>query len=116
MYPSLLYVGYFSHTLDLVGNHCKLRTKSERVSQLLTFSLIELNNKLRGRWLPRATQGDGVNGNYETYFSPVSYFKPFLLKNTDIGSTTTQASCFFGDLQRLKYLKIELAGVVDWVC
>ena len=38
IYPSLLYVGYFSHTLDLVNNHFKLPNLT--VFQLLAFVIL----------------------------------------------------------------------------
>ena len=41
--------------------------------------------------------------------------KPFLIKNSDIGPhTRPKLLSFFEDTQKLHYLKIELATVVDW--
>ena len=123
VYPSVLDVGCFSHTLDLVGNYFKL----PNLTEFLNYWLLLFSHSVKCKFLWQEQTGRTMAtyshtrwwSKWELVNQILVQFgdiKPFLLKNTDIGpSTRPKLLNFFEDSQKLKYLKIELAVVVDWV-
>ena len=122
VYPSVLDVGCFSHTLDLVGNYFKL----PNLTEFLNYWLLLFSHSVKCKFLWQEQTGRTMAtyshtrwwSKWELVNQILVQFgdiKPFLLKNTDIGpSTRPKLLNFFEDSQKLKYLKIELAAVVDW--
>ena len=122
VYPNVLDVGCFSHTLDLVGNYFKLPNLTEFLnSWLLLFS-----HSVKCKFLWQEQTGKTMAtyshtrwwSKWEILSQILVQFgdvKPFLQRNTDIGpSTRPKLLAFFEDSQKLNHLKIELAAVVDW--
>ena len=119
VYPSVLNVGCFSHTLDLVG-------KLPNLTEFLNYWLLLFSHSVKCKFLWQEQTGRTMGtyshtrwwSKWELVNQILVQFgdiKPFLLKNTDIGpSTRPKLLNFFEDSQKLKYLKIELAVVVDW--
>ena len=122
VYPSVLDIGCFSHTLDLVGNYFKL----PNLTEFLNYWLLLFSHSVKCKFLWQEQTGRTMAtyshtrwwSKWELMNQILVQFgdiKPFLLKNTDIGpSTRPKLLNFFEDSQKLKYLKIELVAVVDW--
>ena len=110
LYPHLLDIGCFSHTLDLVGDHFKL-------PQLTKFlnSWLSLFSKTKFLWKEQTGRAMATYSQtrwwskWEVMQQLLVQFgdiKPFLVKNSDIGPP--KLLFFFEDSQKLNHLKIEL--------
>ena len=122
VYPNVLDVGCFSHTLDLVGNYFKLPNLTEFVN----YWLLLFSHSVKTRFLWKEQTGRAMAtfshtrwwSKWELMNQLLVQFgdiKPFLLNNTDIGpSTRPKLLAFFEDSQKLQSFKIELAAVIDW--
>ena len=122
LYPHLLDIGCFSHTLNLVGDHFKLPQLTEFLNSWL--SLFSHSTKTKFLWKEQTGRAMATYSQtrwwskWEVMQQLLVQFgdiKPFLVKNSDIGpSTRPKLLFFFDDSQKLNHLKIELAAVVDW--
>ena len=122
LYPHLLDIGCFSHTLDLVGDHFKLPQLTEFLNSWL--SLFSHSTKTKFLWKEQTGKAMATYSHtrwwskWEVMQQLLVQFrdiKPFLVNNSDIGpSTRPKLLFFFDDSQKLNHLKIELAAVVDW--
>ena len=122
VYPNLLSVGCFSHTIDRVGEHFNIPTLSEFITSWI--SLFSHSPKTRFLWLEQT-------GRSMASFSPTSWWShwevmeqvsvqfgdmlPFLRRD-DIGSAATisKLMTFFTDPQKKALLEVELAAIIDW--
>jgi len=122
VYPKLLDVGCFSHTLDLVGNYFKV----PNLTEFLTYWLQLFSHSVKCKFLWQELTGKAMAtyshtrwwSKWELMSQILVQFgdvKPFLQKNTDIGaSTRPKLLAFFDDREKLNHLKMELAVVVDF--
>ena len=122
VYPNLLSVGCFSHTIDRVGEHFNIPTLSEFIKSWI--SLFSHSPKTRFLWLEQT-------GRSMATFSPTRWWSrwevmeqvsvqfgdilPFLRRD-DIGSAATisKLMTFFTDPQKKALLEVELAAIIDW--
>ena len=122
IYPSLLSVGCFSHTIDRVGEHFSTPNLSEFITSWV--SLFSHSPKTRilwrdqtgkamatysaTRWWSRWEVIEQVSVQFGDVF-------PFLRRD-DLGSTATTAKLIthFTDPQRKALLEVELAAIIDW--
>ena len=121
LYPNLLDIGCFSHTLDLVGDHFKLPQLTEFLNSWL--SLFSHSTKVKFLWKEQTGRAMPTYSHtrwwskWEVMQQLLVQFgeiKLFLVNNSDIGpSTRPKLLSFFDDPQKLNYLKIELAAVID---
>ena len=121
LYPNLLDIGCFSHTLDLVGDHFKLPQLTEFLNSWL--SLFSHSTKVKFLWKEQTGKAMPTYSHtrwwskWEVMQQLLVQFgdiKLFLVNNSDIGpSTRPKLLSFFDDPQKLNYLKIELAAVID---
>lgn len=122
VYPHLLDVACFSHTIDHVGEHFHTPQLSEYVS--LWLSLFSHSPKTRLLWKEQT-------GKSMASFSATRWWSKwevihqillqygdvelFLTGNDDIGpSTRNKLLSFFADANKQARLQIELETVVDW--
>ena len=121
IYPNLLDVGCFSHTLDLVGEHFHTPTLSE--FGVLWVSLFAHSPKARMLWRDHTSL-------FMPSYSPTRWwsrwemFKQVMLqfgdveeflKGSDVSPTTrTKLLSFFSDSSKKANLQIELATIVDY--
>jgi len=122
IYQNFLDIGCFSHTLDLVGNHFKFPNLTEFVGTWLAL----FSHSTKTKFLWKEQTGKAMASYSQTRWwskwevmqqllVQFGDIKPFLTKNTEIGPhTRPRLLSFFEDTQKLNYLKIELAAVVDW--
>ena len=118
VYPNLLSIGCFSHTIDRVGEHFNTPNLSEFVTSwisLFSRSLLWLEQTGKSmatysptRWWSRWEVMEQVSIQFGDVL-------PFL-QCDDIGSATTTSKLlmFFTDLQKRALLEVELAAVIDW--
>ena len=122
VYPNLLDVGCFSHTLDIVGEHFHIPTLSKFTSlwvSLFThspkvcilwkdYTAISMPSYSPTRWWSR----------WEVYKQMMVQFgdlEDFLKSNSDVSPTTrTKLLSFFSDHSRKANLQIELAAIIDY--
>ena len=122
VYPNLLSMGCFSHTIDRVGEHFNIPTLSEFITSWI--SLFSHSPKTRFLWLEQT-------GRSMATFSPTRWWSrwevmeqvsvqfgdmlPFLRRD-DIGSAATisKLMTFFTDPQKKALLEVELAAIIDW--
>ena len=122
VYPVVLDVGCFSHTLNLVGDHFKL----PNLLDFLNSWLLLFSHSTKAKFLWKQQTGKTMPtyshtrwwSKWELMNQLLIYFgdvKPFLLQHTDIGSHTRPKllGCF-DDPQKIKHVKLELAAVVDY--
>lgn len=122
VYSNVLDVGCFSHTLDLVGNYFKLPNLTEFLNNWLLLFSHSVKCKFLWQEQTGKTMATYSHTRWWSKWEIMSQIlvqfgdvKPFLEKNTDIGSSTRpKLLAFFEDSQKLNHLKIELAAVVDW--
>ena len=122
IYQNFLDIGCFSHTLNLVGDHFKFPNLTEFVSTWL--ALFSHSTKTKILWKEQTGKAMATYSHtrwwskWEVMQQLLLQFgdvKPFLTQNSDIGPhTRPKLLSFFEDTQKLHYLKIELAAVVDW--
>ena len=121
VYPKVLDVGCFSHTLDRVGEHFKTPTLSEFCTSWISLFSHSPNAKLLWReQTGRAIVSYSATrwwSKWEVYNQMLLQFadiQSFLEKN-DIGKATRKKLIsLLQDSQKLVVLKIELATIVDW--
>ena len=122
VYPALLDVGCMSHTLNLVGEHFKL----PNLLDFLNSWLLLFSHSTKTKFLWRELTGKSMAtyshtrwwSKWEVMHQLLQYFgdgKPFLLQHSDIGThTRPKLLAYFEDSEKLKYLKVELAAIVDY--
>ena len=122
VYPNLLSIGCFSHTIDRVGEHFNTPNLSDFITSWI--SLFSHSPKTRFLWLEQT-------GKSMATFSPTRWWSrwevieqvsvqfgdvlPFLRRD-DVGSATTTGKLltFFTDPQKKVQLEVELAAIMDW--
>ena len=122
VYPNLLSIGCFSHTIDRVGEHFSTPNLSEFITSWI--SLFSHSPKNRILWRDQT-------GKSMATFSATRWWSrwevieqvavqfgdvlPFLRKE-GLGSVTTTAKLipFFTDLQKKALLEVEIAATIDW--
>ena len=121
IYPNLLDVGCFSHTLDLVGEHFHMPTLSE--FGVLWVSLFAHSPKVHMLWKDHTSL---LMPSYSPtrWWSRWEVFKQLMvqfgdleefLKSSDVSPTTrTKLLSFFSDSSKKANLQIELAAIVDY--
>lgn len=122
VYPNLLDVGCFAHTLDRVGDNFKVPHISDFFSAWTT--LFSHSSKAKLKW--REQTGKSMLSYSATRwwskweilhqaFLLFGDIELFLKNNPDIGSATrVKLLSFFQDPQKMVLLKLELAALVDW--
>ena len=122
VYPALLEVGCMSHTLNLVGEHFKL----PNLFDFLNSWLLLFSHSTKTKFLWKELTGKSMAtyshtrwwSKWEVMHQLLQYFgdvKPFLLQHSDIGThTRPKLLAYFEDPEKLKYLKVELAAIVDY--
>ena len=115
-------VGCISHTLNLVGDHFKLPNLLDFLnSWILLFSHSTkakfLWKEQTGKTMPTYSRTSWWS-EWEVMNQLLMYFgdvKPFLLKHLDIGpQTRPKLLAYFDDPQKIRYVKLELAAVIDY--
>ena len=122
VYPSLLSVGCFSHTIDRVGEHFLTPNLSEFMTSWI--SLFSHSPKTRILW--RDQTGKSMATYSATHWwsrweviEQVSIqfgdILPFLCRE-DLGSATTAAKLltYFTNPEKKALLEVELATIIDW--
>ena len=122
VYPSVVDVGCFSHTIDHVGGRFGTPTLSEFIT--CWISLFSRSPKTRLLW--KAKTGRSISSysatrwwsKWEVVKQVLLYFgdiEPFLRENEDIGpALRPKLIAFFEDHQTKSKLQIEIAATVDW--
>ena len=123
VYPYLLDVGCFSHTLDLVGEHFHTPTLSE--FGMLWVSLFAHSPKVRMLWKDQTSISMPSYSptrwwsRWELYKQVMAQFgdlEQFLKRNDDVApATRTKLLSFFSEPSKKANLQIELAAIVDYV-
>ena len=122
IYPYLIDVGCYSHTIDRVGEHFHLPNLSEFI--MAWISLFSHSPKTRLMWKEQTGRAMSsysatrwwsrweVMDQLLVQFGDVQQF----LQKEDLGSPATRAKllAFITDPQKRALLEIELAAVVDW--
>ena len=122
LYPKMMDVKCFSHTLDRVGEHFEIPVLREFVSTLI--SLFSHSPKARLYW----KEETGVSmrmysatrwwSKWEVMRQLMVQFgdvEPFLIKYPDISpATNAKLGAFFNDRMRKVHLYLELACIIDW--
>ena len=121
MFPSLVDIGCFSHTIDRVGSYFKTTTLDEFTTTWIT--LFSHSPKTRLLW--RSKTGQSMPSYSATrwwskwqvmkeimvYFGDI---KPFIDENEDIGpATRPKLLHILSDPQKVALLQIELAATID---
>ena len=122
VYPKLLDVGCFSHTLDRVGEYLNIPILSEFTSTWIT--MFSHSPKVRLLW---KEQTGRAMGSYSAtrWWSRWEIMKQlmvqypeiemFLKNNPDVAPAShAKLITFFQDKQKNAYLQLELAAIVDW--
>lgn len=122
VYPMLVDIGCFSHTLDHVGENFKTPILTDFMHSWI--SLFSHSPKTRLLWKSRVGRSMATYSatrwwsKWEVVKMVMLYFgdiKPFLLENDDIGpATRPKLLSFFSDQQKLALLQLEIAATVDW--
>jgi len=121
VYPNLLSVGCFSHTIDGVGEHFNIPNVSEFITTWI--SLFSHSPKTRFLWLEQtgrlmATFSPTRRSCWEALEQVSVQFGdvlPFLHHDdTDSAITTSKLMMFFTDPQKKALLEVELAAIIDW--
>ena len=122
VYPKLLDVGCFSHTLDRVGEYFNIPILSEFTSTwIMMFSC---NPKVRLLWKEQTGRAMGSYSATRLWSRweimkqlMVQYpeIEMFLKNNPDVAPAShAKLITFFQDKQKNAYLQLELAAIVDW--
>lgn len=122
VYPLLIDIGCFSHTIDHVGEHFVTPNLSEFVSSWI--NLFSHSPKTKLLW---KEQTDRSMASYSAtrWWSRWEVMEQLLvqfgdiekfLKNENLGSPHIRSKllAIFADTQKRAYLEIELAAVIDW--
>ena len=122
IYPSIVDIGCFSHTIDHVGEQFKTPILADFMNSWLTL----FSHSPNTRFLWKAQTGRSMAtysstqwwSKWEVVKQLLEYFgdiKPFLDRNEDIGpATRPKLLSIMNDSQKLCTLKIEIAATVDW--
>ena len=122
VYPLVVDIGCFSHTIDHVGSHFNTPILSEFIS--LWITLFSHSPKTRLLWKSQTQRSMSSYSptrwwsKWEVVKQVMLYFsdiEPFLEENDDIGPTLRpKLLAYFGDPQTKSKLQIEIAATVDW--
>lgn len=122
IYPKVIDIACFSHTLDLVGSKFRTPNLSEFAQAWISLFSHSPKNKLM--WRERTGRSMASYSatrwwsRWEVLEQLLVQFGDVLpfLQNEDIGSPVTKSKllAFFTDAQKRAFLEIELAAVVDW--
>ena len=122
VYPSLLSVGCFSHTIDRVGEQFCTPHLSEFITSWI--SLFSHSPKTRILWLEQTGRSMATYSvtrwwsRWEVIEQVSIQFGDVLpfLRREDLGSAMTNAKLvtFFTDPQKKALLEVELAAIMDW--
>ncbi len=122
VFPLIMDIGCFSHTIDHVGDNFKTPVLSEFTSAWI--ALFSHSPKVRLLW--RSQTGRSMPtysatrwwSRWEVMKAMMVTFgdiEPFLLQNADVGpNLRPKLLSFFSDSQKRATLQIELAAIVDW--
>ena len=121
VYPNVLDIRCFSHTLDLVGN--KFSTPVLSTFSTLWISLFSHSPKTKALWKEQTGRAMASLSKtrwwsrWEIYNQILLQFddiEPFLTRNQDLGpSLRPKLLQMITDMNTLPYLKMEIAAVVD---
>ena len=122
IYPNVLDVGCFSHTLDHIGEHFETQTLSEYgIAWLMLYSH---SNKAKLLWKEQTGKSMASYSvtrwwsKWEIFHQLLVQFGdvlPYLTTNTDLGPNSRRKLLgILQDLSKNALLKIELAAVVDY--
>ena len=122
VYPNLLSVGCFSHTLDRVGEHFLTPNLSDFITSWI--SLFSHSPKTRILWRDQTGKSMATYSvtrwwsRWEVIEQVSVQFGDVLpfLRMEGLGSATTTAKLitFFTDPQKKALLEVELASIIDW--
>ena len=122
VYPFVVDIGCFSHTLDHVGENFKTPILTDFMHSWI--SLFSHSPKTRLLWKSRVGRSMSTYSStrwwskWEVVKMVMLYFgdiQPFLIQNDDIGpATRPKLLSFFADQQKLALLQLEIAATVDW--
>ena len=122
VYPLVVDIGCFLHTIDRIGSHFNTPTLTEFIS--LWISLFSHSLKIRLLWKSRAGRSMSRYSatrwwsKWKVVKQAMVYFgdiKPFLEENEDIGTSLhLKLLSFFHTPQTKSKLQIEIAATVDW--
>ena len=122
VYPSIVDVGCFSHTIDHVGSHFNTPTLSGFITSWI--SLFSHSPKTRLLWKTRIERSMSSYSatrwwsKWKVIKQVMLYFgdiEPFLLENEDIGpALRPKLLAFFQEPQTKSKLQVEMAATVDW--
>lgn len=123
VYPLLLDIGCFSHTIDNAGTKFEVPNLSEFISAWI--SLFSHSPKARLLWKTRTGRSMSSYSatrwwsKWEVVKQVMLYFgdiRPFLEENDDIGPALRPKllNFFTGNPTTLSELQVEIAAVVDW--
>ena len=122
IYPSVVDIGCFSHTIDHVGERFNTPTLTEFVSSWITL----FSHSPKSKLLWKSQTGRSMKSYSSTHWwskwevinQIFLYFgdiKPFLDKNEDVGpATRPKLLSILNDVHKISMLKIELAATVGW--
>ena len=123
VYPSLVDIGCFSHTIDHVGDNFKTPVLTDFMHSWI--SLFSHSPKTRLLWKSQVGRSMATYSatrwwnKWEVVKMVMTCFgdiEPFLLQNEDIGPTLRpKLLSFFADQQKRGRLQLEIAATVDWV-
>lgn len=122
IYPSLVDIGCFSHTLNRVGENFKTPVLTDFMHSWI--ALFSHSPKTRFLWKSQVGRSMATYcatrwwSKWEVVKMVMSYFgdiEPFLHRNDDIGPTLRpKLLSFFADQQQQGLLQLEIAATVDW--
>ena len=121
VYPLLLDIGCYSHTLDRVGEKFNTPILTDFMHSWITL----FSHSPRTKLLWKTQVGYSMPSysttrwwsKWEVVKMVMLYFgdiEPFLCQNDDIGPATRPKLLSFADQQKLALLQLEIAATVDW--
>jgi len=121
VYPKVLDVGCFSHTIDRVGKHFKTHILSEfSTSWIMLFSHSPKAKLLWKEQTGRSVMSYSATrwwSRWEVFHQLLLQFgniELFLQKHDDLGPASRQKLMAFFQDPKTALLKIELASIIDW--
>ena len=122
VYPSIVDIGCFSHTIDLVGKHFKVPHAYEFLTSWMALFSHSYKAKIAwgeqtGKAMPSysATRWWSKWEILDQLLVSFGDIKLFLDNNPDLGPASRDKLLeFFTNTQKNIYLKLELAAIVDW--
>lgn len=122
VYPKVLDVLCFSHTLNRVGEHFKVPNLLEFMSAWVV--MFSHSPKARLRWKQLTGRSMATYSDtrwwskWEVMHQVMVHYgdvEPFLLGNSDIApATNKKLVTFLQDKQKNTYFQLELASIIDW--